>query len=48
MKKEEGYYCNLTIFEWFVRPRRSLGETVGAAEIFGFQPASGFFALLSR
>jgi len=33
MKNEEGYYRNLTIFEWF------------AAEIFGFQPASGFFGL---
>jgi hypothetical protein len=29
MKKEGGYCRNLTSFEWFVRPRRSLGETVG-------------------
>jgi hypothetical protein len=48
MKNEVGYYRNLTSFEWFVRPRRSLGETVGAAEIFGFQPASGFFGLYMR
>jgi len=36
MKNEEGYYCNLTSFEWFV------------AEIFGFQPASEFFGLYRR
>ncbi len=36
----EGYCCNPTRLEGFVRPRRSLGETVGAAEIFGFQTAS--------
>ena len=67
MKIEDGYpkemripLTNLTSFEWFARPRRSLGETVGArpnhyvkrcgrvAEIFGFQPASLFFGLERR
>ena len=29
MKKERRLLTNLTSFEWFARPRRSLGETVG-------------------
>ena len=42
----EGYCCNPTRLEGFVRPRRSLGETVGAAEMYGFQTTNRIFRLV--
>ena len=41
-----GYCRNLTSVEGFVRPRRSLGETVGAAEMYGFQTTNRIFRLI--
>ena len=45
-ENRRGLLTNPRRFEGFVRPRRSLGETVGAAEMYGFQTTNRIFRLI--